>query len=132
MLDLFDIDDESMQAMGMAMPSAIFSASALSSNSVCTHACYPDSEGIWSAPVLYAADIKSEQPKLFLIFSIKPAYKVSPIIARLQTSIYAPYKDDWQAIKGVQIEGVIIKLTTIKRRVLSHCIFHAFLKFQNH
>ena len=101
------------------MPSAISQLQHfLQTQSVLTLATL-DSEGIWSAPVLYAADMQSEQPKLYFLSSASSRHiKSLSDNSQIAASIYAPYKDDWQAIKGVQMNGQITKLDDHQRERL--------------
>ena len=109
------------------MPSAISQLQHfLQTQSVLTLATL-DSEGIWSAPVLYAADIKSEQPKLYFLSSASSRHiKSLSDNSQIAASIYAPYKDDWQAIKGVQMKGQITKLDDHQRESFESLYFSRF------
>lgn len=86
-----------------------------------------DTDGPWSAPVLYAADLLKEQPSLYFLSSaasrhIKSLSESSVIAA----SIYAPYLDDWQAIKGLQMQGQVVKLANNQKEQFEALYFNRF------
>ena len=79
----------------------------LQSESVLTLAT-ADACGSWSAPVLYAPCLIDEQPVIYFLSSSSSRHiKSLPINGSAAGSIYHGYQGDWQAIKGLQMHGVI-------------------------
>ena len=109
------------------MPNAISQVQHfLQSQSVLTLATL-DAEGVWSAPVLYAADVQSKQPKLYFLSSASSRHiKSLSDNSQIAASIYAPYKDDWQAIKGLQMHGQITELAYQQRKEFETLYFMRF------
>lgn len=79
----------------------------LQSESVLTLAT-ADTIGSWSAPVLYASCYIEEKPVLYFLSSHSSRHiKNLPTNGAAAASVYASYQGDWQAIKGLQMQGVI-------------------------
>ncbi|MFL2499893.1 MAG: pyridoxamine 5'-phosphate oxidase family protein [Porticoccaceae bacterium] len=79
----------------------------LQSESVLTLAT-ADTIGSWSAPVLYATCYIEEKPVLYFLSSDSSRHiKNLPTNGAAAASVYSSYQGDWQAIKGLQMQGVI-------------------------
>ena len=79
----------------------------LQSESVLTLAT-ADTIGCWSAPVLYASCYIKEKPVLYFLSSHSSRHiKNLPTNGAAAASLYASYQGDWQAIKGLQMQGLI-------------------------
>ena len=79
----------------------------LQSESVLTLAT-ADTIGSWLAPVLYASCYIAEKPVLYFLSSHSSRHiKNLPTNGAAAASLYASYQGDWQAIKGLQMQGVI-------------------------
>ena len=79
----------------------------LQSESVLTLAT-ADNGGSWSAPVLYVAELLNDRPILYFLSSPKSRHINNlPANGAAAASVYANYCGDWQAIKGLQMEGFI-------------------------
>ena len=71
-----------------------------------------DACGSWSAPVLYAANIVNEKPVLYFLSAHSSRHiKSLPVNCSAAASVYADYQGDWQAIKGLQMHGVVAEIT---------------------
>jgi uncharacterized protein YhbP (UPF0306 family) len=79
----------------------------LQSESVLTLAT-ADTIGCWSAPVLYASCYIKEKPVLYFLSSHSSRHiKNLPTNGAAAASVYVSYQGDWQAIKGLQMQGLI-------------------------
>lgn len=86
-----------------------------------------DKHGPWSAPVLYAADLKDDRPTLYFLSSAASRHSQSlPHNGLAAGSIYAAYQDDWQLIKGVQMQGLIAPLADLERAQFEVLYFSRF------
>jgi len=79
----------------------------LQSESVLTLAM-ADSGGSWSAPVLYVAELLNDRPVLYFLSSPNSRH-IKNLLPNgaAAASVYANYCGDWQAIRGLQMEGFI-------------------------
>ena len=97
-----------MQSAGRAMskPEAEF-WDILQLESVLTLAT-ADVCGSWSAPVLYVADWLKDRPALYFLSSPSSRHIMYlPPNGAASASIYVDYTGDWQAIRGLQMQGFI-------------------------
>lgn len=86
-----------------------------------------DKDGPWSAPVLYVADLQDDQPILYFLSSVTSRHSKSLADKGLAAgSIYAAYQDDWQLIKGVQMQGLITRLADSERAQFEMLYFSRF------
>lgn len=86
-----------------------------------------DADGPWSAPVLYVADLQNKQPTLYFLSSASSRHiKSLPDNGLTAGSIYAAYASDWQAIQGVQMQGLIAPLTDSERTQFEMLYFSRF------
>ena len=82
----------------------------LQSESVLTLAT-ADAYGSWSAPVLYATCHNDKKPVLYFLSAHSSRHiKNLPVNGSAAGSIYVSYQGDWQAIKGLQMQGVIAEV----------------------
>jgi len=72
-----------------------------------------DACGPWSAPVLYAADFGNDKPDLYFLSSPSSRHiRNLNDYTGSSASIYSGYQGDWKAIRGVQMYGLISKVTS--------------------
>jgi uncharacterized protein YhbP (UPF0306 family) len=86
-----------------------------------------DEDGLWSAPVLYAVEIANHRPYLHYLSSSSSRH--SRCLSEKSTfaaSIYAPYQDNWQAIKGLQMQGQVTQLLDDQRSEFEALYFARF------
>jgi len=87
----------------------------LQSQSVLTLAM-ADSCGSWSAPVLYVAEWLQDRPVLYFLSSPSSRHiKNLPANGAAAASVYANYSGDWQAIRGLQMQGYIDQVRDVDR-----------------
>ena len=98
----------------------------LQSQSILTLATV-DANGPWSTPVLYAAAMEDHRPVLYFLSSSSSRHSKSlSEKSSFAASIYAPYQNDWQAIKGLQMQGVITLLKDDQRPEFEALYFARF------
>ena len=98
----------------------------LQSQSILTLATV-DANGPWSTPVLYAAAMEDHRPVLYFLSSSSSRHSKSlSEKSSFAASIYAPYQNDWQAIKGLQMQGAITVLVDDQRPEFEALYFARF------
>jgi uncharacterized protein YhbP (UPF0306 family) len=86
-----------------------------------------DACGSWSAPVLYATTIVNQTPTLYFLSAHSSRHiKSLPVNGSAAASIYVAYQGDWQAIKGLQMHGVVLE---IKQNSIEHWRSVYFARF---
>jgi len=87
----------------------------LQSQSVLTLAM-ADNCGSWSAPVLYVAEWLQNRPVLYFLSSPSSRHISNlPANGAAAASVYADYSGDWQAIRGLQMQGYIDQVREVDR-----------------
>jgi len=97
----------------------------LQSQSVLTIAT-ADASGCWSAPVLYAADLVDERPVLYFLSAPASRHINHSPQSGVAASIYTSYDGDWQAIKGLQMQGAIAEISKNHRQQFATIYFARF------
>ncbi len=86
-----------------------------------------DACGLWSAPVLYAADTTEQPFALYFLSSANSRHiKSIPASGSAAVSIYSDYRGDWQSICGAQIHGTIMQVAVERRASIAEAYFSRF------
>jgi len=97
----------------------------LKSESVLTLATGGKVGGCWSAPVLYAAHRVDDRPVLYFLSS-PSSWHINHSDGAVGGSIYANYTGDWQAIRGLQMQGSIAEVSQNNREHWQSVYFARF------